>query len=138
MENRRLVFYSGGAEVELEKMKSVFPDFKIEHFSMFHTITSLKWENIYECQSGEGHRNLFLTMVCSEGYKILLEFTDVDSLCLRGNGQIAGFYIKDMSERGYERGSKYEIGDYEENDIAFYCSNVVVKELVKFQHIGLR
>ena len=105
---------------------------------MYHTIISLKWENIFECDTGEEHKNLSLTMTCSHGYDIRLEFTDVNSLCFRGNGQISGFYIKDMSERGYENGSKYEVGDYEENEISFYCSDVIVKELVEFHHIEFR
>ena len=124
--------------MDLEKIRFVFPDFQIEHFHMFHTITSLNWENIFECETGEERKNLSLTMTCSDGYYIKLEFTDVNSLCFRGNGQISGFYIKDMSERGYENSSKYEVGDYEENEISFYCSEVKVKELVKFRHIEFR
>lgn len=120
--------------MDLEKIRAVFPDFQIGHFYMFHTITSLKWENIFECESGEEHKNLSLIMTCSDGYYIKLEFADVNAMCFRGNGQISGFYIKDMSGRGYENGSRYEVGDYEENEISFYCSDVIVKELVRFQH----
>ena len=46
--------------MELEKIRSVFPDFQMEHFHMFDTITSLKWENIFVCESGEGHKTLLL------------------------------------------------------------------------------
>jgi hypothetical protein len=72
-------------------------------------------------------------MTSPDAYKIVLEFTDVDSLYFRGNGQISGFYIKDMSGRGYENASKYEVGDYEENEIAFYCSDVTVKEFFQYK-----
>lgn len=70
-------------------------------------------------------------MSCPNNYQILLEFIDVDSWRFRGNGQISGFYIRDMSVRGYENNSKYEVGDYEDDEIEFYCSNVVVKNFKK-------
>jgi len=38
-----------------------------------------------------------------------------------------------MSIRGYEHGSKYEVGDYEENALAFYCSDVIIKSLEKMK-----
>ena len=119
--------------MELERIRSVFPDFQMEHFHMFDTITSLKWENIFVCESGEEHKTLLLTLTSPDAYKIVLEFTDVHSLYFRGNRQISGFYIKDMSGTGYENASKYEVGDYEENEIAFYCSDVTVKEFFQYK-----
>lgn len=46
-------------------------------------------------------------------------------------GQVIGFYIKDMSVRGYENCAKYEVGDYEEECIGFYCSDIVIKNFEK-------
>ena len=60
-----------------------------------------------------------------------MECYDVGSLSFRGNGQILGFYIKDMSVRGYENCSKYEVGDYEEECIKCYCSNIIIRNFVK-------
>lgn len=115
--------------MNLDKMKAFFPDFQIGNFNMFDTISSLKWETVFDSDSWEEHKNLILEMTGSSNYKILLEFINVDSLRFQGNGQISGFYIKDMSVRGYENGSKYEVGDYEEDEIEFYCSDVIIRNL---------
>lgn len=55
------------------------------------------------------------------------EKKSVNSWRFHGSGKISGFYIKDMTVRGYENNSKYEVGDYEENEIGFYCSDVIIK-----------
>lgn len=113
--------------MNLDMIRSSFPDFQIENFRMFDQITLLKWEKVLDENSWEEHKNLILEMTSPDNYKILIEFIDVNSLQFRGNGQISGFYIMDMTERGYENDVKYEVGDYEEDEIEFYCSDVVVK-----------
>lgn len=117
--------------MNLDKIKSIFPNFQIRDFNIFDKITLLKWEPVFDNELWEEHRNLTLEMTSSLNYKILIEFIDVYSLRFQGNGQISGFYIKDMSARGYENGSKYEVGDYEENEIEFYCADVLIKHLEK-------
>lgn len=119
--------------MNLSVMNSVFPDFDITNFNMFDKIIFLKWESVFDNESWKEHKNLILEMTSPNNYKILLEFKDVDSFCFHGDGQISGFYIKDMSIRGYENGSKYEVGDYEEDEVAFYCSNVIIKNLEKIK-----
>lgn len=79
----------------------------------------------------ENHTNLILEMVSDENYKIIMEFLDVESWYFDGNGQIMGFYIQDMSEDGYENDVRYRVGDYEEDAIKFYCSNVVIQKFEK-------
>lgn len=86
---------------------------------LFDEIVSLKWETVFDNESWKGHRNLVLKMNSVDNYKILIECKDVDSFRFQGNGQILGFYIKDMSVRGCENGSKYEVGDYEEMNLSF-------------------
>ena len=120
-------------KMNLTMIKSVFPDFDIENFNMFDEIVFLKWETIFDNESWEERRNLVLEMVGSENYKILIECKDVNYFRFQGNGQILGFYIKDMSVRGYENSSKYEVGDYEENELEFYCSDVIIKNLEKLE-----
>lgn len=117
--------------VNLDKLKSFFPDFEMKDFCMFEKIISLKWEPIVDIGDWEEHKNLFLEMASADNYKILLECIDVVPLRFQGNEQVSGFYIKDMSARGYEKCSKYEVGDYEEECIKFYCSNIVIKDLEK-------
>lgn len=118
--------------MNLSVIKTVFPDFDITNFNMFDEIIFLKWETVFDNESWEERKNLILEMTSSDNYKILIECKDVDSFCFRGNGQISGFYIKDMSVRGYENSSKYEVGDYEENELEFNCSDVIIKKLEKF------
>ena len=114
-------------------IKSVFPNFNIENFNIFDEIIFLKWETIFDNESWEEHRHLLLEMASSDNYKILIECKDVDSFRFQGNGQISGFYIKDMSVRGYENASIYEVGDYEENALGFFCSDIIIKSLEKIE-----
>lgn len=117
--------------MELDKIKQVIPNFKIENFNIFDMITFMRWETVFDYDLYEEHKNLLLTMTGSEGYEIQMEFVDVSSLKFQGNGQITGFYIKDMSVRGYDNSSKYEIGDYEEGNIEFYCRDIIIKKAEK-------
>ena len=117
--------------MNLDKVKSIFPDFQIQDFNMFDKITFLKWETTVDNDSWEEHTNLVLEMTCPDKYKILIKFIDVNSWRFQGNGQIGGFYIKDMTPRGYENNAKYEVGDYEEEEIEFYCSDIVINSLEK-------
>lgn len=39
--------------------------------------------------------------------------------------------MKDMSAMGYETGVKYEVGDYENDEIEFYCSDIEIKSIKK-------
>ena len=108
----------------------------MSHFNMFDTIIFLKWETTLDNNSWEEYTNLILGMTSPDNYKIFIEFVDVNSWRFHGSGKISGFYIKDMTVRGYENNSKYEVGDYvgkkldiikEENEIEFYCSDVIIK-----------
>lgn len=117
--------------MNLDKIHSFFPDFKMSDFNMFEQIISLKWEPAVDTDTWEEHKNLLLEMTSADNYKILLECIDVVFLRFQGNGQVSGFYIRDMSVRGYENCSKYEVGDYEEDCIEFYCSDIVIKHLEK-------
>lgn len=119
--------------MDLEKVRQFFPDFQMRNFDIFDTITSLKWETVYDDYLGEEHKNLSLTMVSPDKYQIQLDFLDVASFKFDGSGQISGFYIEDMSSRGYESCVRYEVGDYEyeEDVISFYCNDVMIKEIIK-------
>ena len=62
-----------------------------------------------------------------------IKFLGVESLTVDSDGHVAGFYIEDMSVRGYESSARYEVGDYEyeESAIHFYCSDVIIENLEK-------
>lgn len=100
-------------------------------FHMFDTVTSLRWETVFDRVRQEERRCLFLTVTGASGCETELAFMDVDSFRFQGNGQIAGFYIKDMSARGYENSVRYEVGDYEEHAIEFYCSEIRIENCRK-------
>lgn len=115
--------------MNLDKLKAFIPDFKMSDFNMFEQIISFKWEPFLDSESGEEHKRLLLEMTSADSYKILLECIDAAFLRFQGNGQVLGFFIKDMSARGYENCSRYEVGDYEEECIEFYCSDIVIKSV---------
>ncbi len=119
--------------MDIPVMKSVFPNFLLKDFNMFDEIISLKWETVTDFETWEEHKNLYMEMKSAHNYQILLECIDVQFWFFRGNGQIPGFYIKDMSVRGYENCSRYEIGDFEEECIKFYCSDIVIKNFTKIK-----
>ncbi len=117
--------------MNLDKVKFVFPDFQIQDFNMFDKIMFLKWETTVGNDFGKEHTNLVLELTCPDKYKSLIEFIDVNSWRFHGNGQILGFYIKDNTPKGYENNVKYEVGNYEEKKIEFYCSDIVINSLEK-------
>lgn len=119
--------------MDLEKIKKVLPDFQMCDFNMFDTVTHLEWKSIFDYGACQDLKNIFLTMSSGGSYEIQMEFVDVSSLCFQGSGQVAGFYIKDMADRGYESSSHYEVGDYEEGCLKFYCSDIRIISFVERQ-----
>ncbi len=119
--------------MDLSVIKRLIPDFVIDNFIMFDQINSLKWEETLDDVSLEEHKMLVLEMTSITDYSLTIRFVDVNSFRFEGNGQITGFYIKDMSANGYEGIVKYEVGDFEENAIGFYCSDIVITKLEKIE-----
>lgn len=119
--------------MNLDKIQSVIPEFQMKDFNMFDTITLLKWETSFDCASWEEHKNLILNLTSYHHYQLQLEFIDVTALRFQGTGQIAGFCIRDMSVRGYETSSRYEVGDYENDEIQFFCRDAIIKNLEKMK-----
>lgn len=117
--------------MNLSVMKSVFPNFELADFTMFDKIISLKWETVFDSESWEEYKILTLEMVSTDNCKILMEFIGVDLFRFEGDGRLSGFYVKDMFVRGYENAARYEAGDYEEDELRFYCSDVIIKSLEK-------
>ncbi len=64
--------------------------------------------------------------------KVTMRFFGVTNLQLKAFGmtpkQIAGFDIRDVSERSLE-GVKFMVEDYENNQISFDCAEVVIEEV---------
>ena len=46
----------------------------------------------------------------------------------------SGFYVKDMSAMGYETGVKYEVWDYENDEIEFYITDRDQSYVICFNH----
>lgn len=104
----------------------------MSHFNIFDKVIFLKWETILDNNSREECTNLILSMISTDNYKILIEFKNVNFWCFQGNGHISGFYIKDMTVSGYENNSKYEVGDYEENEIEFTVQRLQLRTWKKW------
>ncbi len=119
--------------MELSWIREQIPKFEMEHFDMFDEVVSLKWESFSEDVSLQTRKRLVLELHGGAKYSLTLEFSDVDSFRFEGNGQISGFYMKDMSQYGYEKRARYEIGDYEEGLIKFYCSDIVIKSFYRIK-----
>lgn len=119
--------------MNLLTIQSLFPNFNVSDFKMFNEIISLNWETVIDDITFEKYKYLTLEMVSSTSYKILMEFKNVNSFRFKGDGKISGFYIKDMSVMGYESNSKYEVGDYENDEIEFYCSDIEIKKIGKIE-----
>lgn len=117
--------------MNIDQIKSVFPDFQMENFRMFDQVLLLKWECVFDPETWEEHRNLFLKMTNADHDIIQMECRCVEKFHFQGNGQISGFIIEDMSASGYENRVRYKVGDYEEGELGFYCSDIVVEHLEK-------
>lgn len=67
-------------------------------------------------------------------YPILLKFHDVTSLHLKGLGggenQLTGFKITDMKDRDWELARRYNVHDYEDDTIEFYCRTIEVLQII--------
>ncbi len=115
--------------MNLEGIRTLLPDFQIEWFDRFDRITSLRWRS--EWDDGGESKHLMLTMTGKLYGEIILEFFGVESFSYHGDGQIGGFYIRDMLKSGYEKHARYQVGNYEneENTISFFCRDVVVRAL---------
>ena len=56
-------------QMNLDKVKSIFPDFQMQDFNLFNKITFLKWETTVDNDSWEEHTNLVLEMTCPDKLK---------------------------------------------------------------------
>ncbi len=117
--------------INLSIIKDHIPSFAIEDFCMFEMITSLKWEAFCGHLNFEEHKKLTLEMLSKTNEHIVMEFIDVNSFFFEGSGQISGFYIKDMAANGYAKESRYEVGDFENGAIKFYCSDIILQSFKK-------
>lgn len=67
-----------------------------------------------------------------EIFRVTIQFDDIGGLCLKNFGggavQIMGFDIHFVGDRGMER-INYEIEDYEDNRIKFYCRNISIQSV---------
>ncbi|MBQ2734631.1 MAG: hypothetical protein IJD82_10745 [Clostridia bacterium] len=75
-----------------------------------------------------GYRTLTLKVSCN-GKDATLCFENVSPFCCSfetSETVIHGFEIIDHSADGWQTDARYEVRDYEEDSIAFYCENITV------------
>ncbi len=113
--------------MDLEAIRQWIPGFQMEDFGRFHTMTRLKWESVWDQALGEVRQTLSLTMESGDLCEIQLECMDVEALHFDGTREISGFFVQDLSPLGYESCVQYRVGDYEEEALSFYCSDIGIK-----------
>lgn len=72
-------------------------------------------------------------------YELLIRFLNVEALRFQSGGtltHISGFNIKDLTENGYYP-MKYEIEDYEDGIIHFYCADIEFLSLIESEYIAI-
>ncbi len=81
-------------------------------------------------QTEDGSPALLLELTCEGAdYKILFEEVTCFTVAFQGYPfLIQGFEILDHSTDGWQADARYEIRDYEDHSIAFYCQNITVTE----------
>ena len=76
--------------------------------------------------------NLLLEITCEEK-EYRLFFEKVTSFVTSFQGypfQIFGFEVLDHHSDGWQSEVQYEVRDYEEDSLAFYCKEITVQEIV--------
>lgn len=107
--------------MNLEKIKSVIPEFEMSHFQIFQKITSLQWETENDFLLNKEYKVVTLTLASPDYYQIEIECFDTKYLQFSGHGEVLGFYIKNTDYQGYE------IGDSVNHEIKLCCSDLEIK-----------
>jgi len=104
-------------------------------FTTFSTVSSLTFLKESAYSTGRNEYSLTLVLDSSdsgEKHSIRIRFSGVKELVLRDFGnsitQITGFDVLDVSDRQLE-GIRYEIVDYEDGVIHFFCSDAEILDV---------
>ena len=121
---------------KIEEIKTVVTNFtihRLEWISDFHLhgIHNKYFELV---------STLDITFLLNENettYELCIRFSDIEALRFESGGmltQISGFNINSLKENGYHP-LKYEIEDYENGIIHFYCSDIEFLSLVESEYL---
>ncbi|WP_025685682.1 hypothetical protein [Paenibacillus maysiensis] len=122
----------------IESIKPIINNFsiyRIEWFSdlHFHVTQDQYFENI---------SILHITFLIKENettYELLIRFSNIEALHFKSGGaltRISGFNIKDLTKNGYYP-MKYEVEDYEDGIIHFYCADIEFLSLTESEYIAI-
>ncbi len=122
----------------IESLKPIINNFSI------HTIEWLSDLHFQVIQNKyfENTSILDITFLIKENgktYELLIRFFNVEALRFQSGGtltQISGFNIKDLTENGYYP-MKYEVEDYENGIIHFYCADIEFLSLTESEYIAI-
>jgi hypothetical protein len=110
----------------LEDARKVVGDFDWDDL---RTVRRLTWE---ADQTRSNQCGVELTIECREReprFALTVYFSGVQRLRILDFGcpvmRIIGLYIKDISDRQWED-IRWEVGDYEDDEIAFFCAEIRV------------
>jgi hypothetical protein len=108
----------------LEDARTIIGDFEWEDL---RTVRRLIWEAE---QVPAGKCGVELTMECRDRephFALTVYFSGVQRLRISEFGcpvmRIIGLYVKDISDRQWED-IRWEVGDYEDNEISFFCAEI--------------
>mgnify|MGYP003289791830 FL=1 len=112
----------------IEKFFEHFPD-KPWHY--FHEIIEFRWYREFDYE--EWYNRFYINLVMSdrEGKDIVsFLFKDVSGSChMDFCGWMAGFDIVNLKYIDVNHETRYEIMDFEDSDLHFFCSDIEIKVL---------
>ncbi len=111
-----------------EEVAHILGNRPLFHFSAVHSFFFAEREDLL----GDMWCDIELVLVELEPprRKIGFRFHRVLDVTYSGFGQIMGLYAQSIKERGWEK-VRYEIGDYEDGRIHFFCHSVALYDPTK-------
>ncbi|WDF48802.1 hypothetical protein PQ460_12300 [Paenibacillus sp. KACC 21273] len=122
----------------IENIKPTIDNFSIHRIQWFSELHFQVTQDKYF----ENISILDITFLIKENettYELLIRFMNIDALRFQSGGtltHISGFNIKDLTEHGYYP-MKYEIEDYENGIIHFYCADIEFLSLTENEYIAI-
>lgn len=108
-----------------------FKYFPEVHWCHFHEVIEFKWYREFDCEEWSDSFSINLIMSDMSGKDtILLKFKNVSGECnCNFCGWISGLEIVNLKYMDRNREIRYEILDFEDSQIHFYCADIEVKVL---------
>lgn len=110
--------------MNLEKIRTVIPDFEMENFQIFDTITSLSFETEKDELTGKDYKNVSLVLENKEN-QVELKCLHTRLLRFQETKSIKNFYVSQLEHQGYE------LGEQGNEELKLYCDDIVIQRCEK-------